>query len=432
MHTKYITLVLKILLLIPLVSQANPIQNDLNVISYHLTIEPKVNQGHITGSVIICFQINGTKESVVLNSGNLVIDNVVGNNVLGFKKTGNDLIINLSKREQKENEITIDYHGSPKRGIFFDKEKGEVYTAYATSQWMICNDAPRDKALFNIDLVIPSDKSCVASGELLNKVRQNNKIRYSYQQNYETPAYTYGFVIGNYNKAKNEYKGVILNYYARNYSSNQLKVIFKETTSIISFLEQKSGIKYYQSVYTQVLIGTHYQEMSGYSILKAGYGNLVLKDSTETNLISHELSHQWWGNRITCENWNHFWLNEAMATFMSAAYNEQRFGMEKYQSDIDSYFKVYQNIEKRGKDKPLVFKGWSSPTRDDRNIVYFKGAYVLHLLRDEMGEEKFWKAIRFYSTKYFGKSVTTVNFQDALEKSSELNLQEFFNKWVYK
>ncbi|WP_299435016.1 M1 family aminopeptidase [uncultured Maribacter sp.] len=432
MYTKYITLIFKILLLIPLASQANPYQNDLNVISYHLTIEPEINQGYISGSVVICFQINETNESVVLNSGNLVIDNVIGNNVLDFKKTGNDLIINLSEREQKDNEITISYHGSPKRGIFFDKENGEAYTAYATNQWMICNDLPRDKALFNIDLVIPSDKSCVASGELRSKIRQNNKIRYSYQQNYETPAYTYGFAIGNYNKVKSEYKGVVLNYLAPNYSSNQLKVIFKETPSIISFFEQKSGIEYYQSVYSQILIGNHYQEMSGYSILKDGYGNLVLKDSTETNLISHELSHQWWGNRITCKNWNHFWLNEAIATFMSAAYNEHRFGKEKYESDIGSYFKVYQGLKKRGKDKPLVFNGWSNPTRDDRNIVYFKGAYVIHLLREEMGEEKFWNALRFYSTKYFGKTVTTLNFQLALEESSEMNLKDFFSKWVYK
>ena len=432
MHTKYITLILKVLFLLPIVAQSNTIDNDLDVTSYNLTIEPILDQGYINGTVIINFQINTKINSVVFNSGNLVIDTIVGANVLGFKKIGSDLIINLSKREKRENKIIINYHGNPKQGLLFDIENGEAYTLYATSQWMICNDSPSDKALFKLNLLIPVDKDCVASGELLNKVRQNNKILYSYQQDYESPTYTYGFVIGDFNKAEEKYQGVLLNYFARNYSTDQLKTIFKETPSIISFFEQKSGVEYYQSVYTQVLIGNHYQEMSGYSILKVRYGNLVLKDSTETNLISHELAHQWWGNRITCRNWNHFWLNEAMATFMSAAYNEHRFGKDKYRSDIDSYFKVYEGIEKRGNDRSLVFEDWLNPSKDDRNIVYFKGAYVIHLLREEMGDEAFWNAIRFYSTKYFGKSVKTVDFQQAFEESSGVELEGFFNKWIYR
>lgn len=296
---------------------------------------------------------------------------------------------------------------------------------------MICNDSPGDKALFNLHLLIPIDKSCIASGELVSKDYKNGKIQYCYQQDYESPSYTYGFVIGNFNKAEEKFNEVSLQNYSQNYSSDELMSIFMETPTMISFFEEKSGVKYYQSTYSQVLIGNHYQEMAGFSILKDSYGNLVLKDSTETNLISHELAHQWWGNRITCKSWNHFWLNEAMATFLSAAYNEFRFGKEKYKSDIGSYYQVYSALKKRGNDKPLVFEDWSNPSRDDRNIVYFKGAYVLHLLREEIGDEEFWKAIRFYSTKYFGKSVESVDFQLAVEESSGIGLDTFFNKWIY-
>ena len=103
-------------------------------------------------------------------------------------------------------------------------------------------------------------------------------------------------------------------------------------------------------------MGNHYQEMSGFAVLKNAYGNMVLADSTETNLIAHELAHQWWGNRVTCKNWKHFWLNEGLTTFMSAAYNEHCFGWKKYQQDIDAYFKVYKKIKARGKDKPSMPK----------------------------------------------------------------------------
>ena len=165
--------------------------------------------------------------------------------------------------------------------------------------------------------------------------------------------------------------------------------------------------------------------------MKDTYGELVLQDSTETNLISHELAHQWWGNQITCKNWNHFWLNEGMATFLSAAYNEYRFGKEVYLSNIESYYKVYERIKNRGNDRSLVFEDWDNPSKDDRNLVYFKGAYVIHLLKEKLGDEVFWKAIRFYSTTYWGKSVETGDFKKAFEESSGINLEDFFNEWVY-
>jgi aminopeptidase N len=218
--------------------------------------------------------------------------------------------------------------------------------------------------------------------------------------------------------------------YAEKYTETDLNTIFRETPQMLSFFEKVSGVKYEQSSYSQVLIGNHYQELSGFSVLKESYGSLVLKDSTETNLISHELAHQWWGNRITCGNWGHFWLNEALATFMSAAYNEHRFGKEKYEADIAAYYNVYDDIRRRGKDKPLVFENWLNPSKDDRNIVYFKGAYVLHLLRKEIGEKAFWEGIKVYSERYFDKAVTTKDFQQTFEEVSKKDLNEFFQKWV--
>ncbi len=431
MFTKNI-FVFSIALLLRTSAQASPNDFELDVTSYHLTIDPNIDTKYISGTVVIKFQIENDANSVAFNSGNLRIDKVTGDNVVGFENRDGSLIIKLSEREKKENELTIDYHGNPTNGLLFDSDRGQTFTVYSTSQWMICNDSPGDKALFYLDISIPSDKDCIASGELVSQVRKNNKIQYSFQQNYESPTYTYGFAIGNFNQAEEKSGEVLLRYYSQDYSSEQLMTIFKETPTMISFFEEKSGVKYDQPMYSQILIGDHYQEMSGYSTLKDTYGKLVLKDSTETHLISHELAHQWWGNRVTCKDWNHFWLNEAMATYLSAAYNEYRFGKKKYQSDIALYYKVYEAIKNRGNDKSLVFANWSNPSSDDRNLVYFKGAYVLHLLKEKIGDEIFWDAIRFYTAKYFGESVETADFQKAFEESSGVQLDDFFNEWIYK
>lgn len=411
--------------------KAGLLENELDVISYNLTIEPDFYKGSIEGMVMIKFQIDPIVNFITLKAGDLLIDKVTGESVIEFKKTGQTLIIDLSEREKNENEIIINYHGNPKTGLFFHSAPAYVYTVYSTSHWMVCNDLPSDKAILSLNIIAPKGKKCVASGELIEIQEKEEKTLFQWHQNYETPAYTYGFAIGNFNKTEEKSEAVLLEYFSENYSPEELSSIFKDTQNMLSFFEEKSGIEYYQTTYSQILIGDHYQEMSGFSVLKNIYGNMVLKDSTETNLISHELAHQWWGNRITCKRWSHFWLNEAFATYMSAAFNEYRFGKNKYLSDINAYLKVYEDIKKRDNDKPLVFRNWVNPSRDDRNLVYFKGAYVLHLLREEMGSESFWKGIKFYSQKYFGRSVETIDFQKAMEESSGENLQTFFDKWVY-
>ena len=79
----------------------------------------------------------------------------------------------------------------------------------------------------------------------------------------------------------------------------------------------------------------------------------------------------------------------------------------------------------------MVFPDWDNPSRDDRNIVYYKGAYVLHLLRDELGDDVFWAGIKAYSQEYFGKSVETKDFQKMMEEVAGRSLEDFFGEWVY-
>jgi len=84
-----------------------------------------------------------------------------------------------------------------------------------------------------------------------------------------------------------------------------------------------------------------------------------------------------------------------------------------------------------GGDRSLVFPDWDRPTSADRTLVYHKGAYVLHQLREKLGEDAFWDGIRDYTRTFFGKSVTTSDLQAAMEESSGTDLSPFFDEWVY-
>jgi aminopeptidase N len=88
-------------------------------------------------------------------------------------------------------------------------------------------------------------------------------------------------------------------------------------------------------------------------------------------------------------------------------------------------------VRARGNDRALVFPSWDRPTADDRTLVYQKGAYVLHELRELVGNDAFWAGIRRYTSEHFGSSVTTSDFQAAMEQASGMNLRAFFDRWVY-
>jgi len=88
-------------------------------------------------------------------------------------------------------------------------------------------------------------------------------------------------------------------------------------------------------------------------------------------------------------------------------------------------------VREAGGDRSLVFPEWNHPTANDRTIVYQKGAYVLHLLREQIGDDMFWAGIRRYTATHAGGSVTTDDFKRSMEESSGLNLSAFFDTWVY-
>ena len=405
-------------------------ENELDVLSYELTIEPNIQTQHIKGSILIQFEVAEGAKKIALDAAKLEIDEVSGTSVSSYYKIDSKLVIELSTQTQTQHEIIIHYHGNPKNGLIFNPDLNQAHTVYFTDQWMVCNNKPDDRATFSLNIILPKGMQSIASGKLLGLEEELDKVIHKWHQAYETPTYTYGFVIGSFTEATDQIGDVKLQYYSSELDENELKEVFTETSNILEFFEQKSGIEYVQDSYSQILIGQNYQEMSGFSVLAKSYSALVFKDSSEVHLTSHELAHQWWGNMITCENFGHFWLNEAFAVYMSSAFSEHKFGKEKYQADISIYKSIFDDLVERGKDRPLIFKKWK-PTRDNRNVVYYKGAYVLHLLREELGDEAFWKGIRSYSNSYFGKSVKTEDFKLAMEIATNSDLNDFFNKWVY-
>ena len=401
-----------------------------DVLHYSATIEPDIANKSVKGSVLI--RVLTTSNVVDFDCGDLTIDSVQENKQpLQFSVNDHKLHVTLPEGK-REREIDVNYHGSPKRGIRFFPDRQQVYTVFSTSQWMVCVDDPSDKATLDLQLILPDTLTPIANGQLVSERTLPNKNHLTaWRQRAPIPSYIIGFAAGPFQVVKQKQGNVELQYLATNYTNAEVQRIFRATPDMLEFFEDRAGVKYADKTYTQVLAaGGVEQEMSSFTALKESYGKDLLDNEQDLWLGAHEFAHQWWGNMVTCRDWTHFWLNEGIATFMAAAYLEHRFGRAAYLHEIDTYRTNYEKVRAAGKDKSLVFHDWLNPTREDRSLVYDKGAYVMHLLREEMGERAFWKGLQIFTRRHFGKSVVTSDFIAAMEEANGKSLHAFFAKWV--
>jgi aminopeptidase N len=407
----------------------------VDVVHYSVALQIDFERATLQGRVLVRFvAAPDTATLLLLDAGELEIEEVTdGLRSVEFAKQGSRLSIAVPAAPQADRFVEIRYHGAPTRGFKILAQSRQVSTAFATSQWMPCVDSPDERTTFDISLTVPRGHEAVANGRLLETRNAADGVAMRWSLDVPAPSYVLGFAAGPFREAVERAGGIELRYLGpQSFSAKQLRRIFADTRGMLEFFERVSGVPYPHRTYTQVLLENGSgQEMAGFSVMGTAYGERVLEDPRNVWLGAHELAHQWWGNGVTNESWNHFWLNEGIGTFMTAAYLEHRFGRDAYLEQIDAARLKYEALRDAGKDHSLVFDGWTSPTSDDRSTVYDKGAYVLHRLREDVGEAAFWAGLRRYTEANWGRSVSTRDLQEAMEEASGRDLAGFFARWVY-
>jgi aminopeptidase N len=161
------------------------------------------------------------------------------------------------------------------------------------------------------------------------------------------------------------------------------------------------------------------------------YENAITGKCDNENLIAHEIAHQWFGDAVTEADWNHIWLSEGFATYMTHIYTEFTYGRDRMiQGMINDRERIY-NYSQEHPFSPIV----DTTTTDLYALLnpnsYEKGSWVLHMLRHQTGEENFWNGIREYYEQFRNRNVMTEDFQKIMESVSGKNLSAFFKQWIY-
>ena len=373
---------------------------------------------------------------------NMVADSIkTGSGSLSFTHSSNLINITLDRTYALDESflLTVYYHGHPVEGGFqafaFDYHGSptvpiisSLSEPYFARTWWPCKDHPSDKAdSADINVTIPSNLIVASNGLLRSLTDNGNGTKtYKWHESYPITTYLISVAITNYTIFSDYYHYsptdsmevryfVYPEYYSQAVSGYAITVgaidFYSQTFGQYPFIREKYGMAHFPW-------GGGMEHQTCTSLLYYWYDPYV---------IVHELSHQWWGDYITCGDWHNIWLNEGFATYCEALYFEHMYGTSYYHT-----YMGYLESATRGGGTIWV-EDTTNVNQIFSNLEYEKAGWVLHMLRHVVGDSAFFRSLRaYYSDPRFAYGTAlTADFQGICDSVSGMDLNWFFQEWIY-
>ncbi len=380
-----------------------------------------------------------------------------GKDINYLKKTDvfgtNYFEIDLAKANERYFTVYVEYSGNPKiesgqmpwggvqvkdtiiynLGVgFYNKN------VYMGSFWFPCYDHPSDKAKYEIK--IRSNKVVAASGLLKSIVPITNEGKttidtvkeYTFEGNFPAATYMLGFAVADFEKLTFEDTKVPTEIYYTKANEASTKVGFKLLPKMVECFSNYYGDYPFERVGYVVTPTGSMEHQTMIALAKAA----ISQYDTVSYIVAHELAHSWFGGSITTLDFRDVWIKEAFATFSEALWVEYLFSndpiksKDAYQQKLKINLSMIKGSSLTNKNAPVYNYDRDSNTNYPR-IIYDKGAMIIHQIRQELGDELFFKAIKELNTQYKYSNITTDQFKKFLENYTNINLETFFNEWVY-
>jgi aminopeptidase N len=375
---------------------------------------------------------------------------------VSYTLSNEKLIINLDKQIKRGTifYLDINYSAKPLLGFHFihpneyykDKNlqgwtQGEMVES---RYWFPCIDDPQVKFPREVSVVVPEDFVVISNGkkeitsEASSGTMSNTKV-YRWLEENPDSVYLTSIVAGKFIETKEDYNhGIQLLYYVPYDRKHHAKLSFEGTSNMMQFFESYFNTNYPYNKYSQVTVEDfEYGGMENTSCTTLEEEILLdekayIDDYFTKTVVSHELSHQWFGDLVTCKDWSHIWLNEGFATYCEALYIEHSEGKNEFQYQLRRMARRYFTDACKNYRRPIVTKKYKYPDELFDSHSYQKGGCVLHMLRNLVGNAKFTEALSRYLQKYRTKNADTDELRTVFEEVAGKDLKNFFEQWLYK
>lgn len=368
-------------------------------------------------------------------------------------QAGEDLTLTIAYRTKWVNATDPNaIWGSTGKGIrFFEPSSTEptrrrqiwAMAGYeSAAYWFPCSDVPNDLRSNEITATVEKPFTVVANG-VLAKTSTNADGSRSFTWKMDKPMANYqtAFVVGEYAEILSKSGSTTLQSFIYPDEVQAARATTERLPDMMKFFQEATGVPYPRTSYTQAFVQELPWGMESVGV-SALTENMIDDYGTHADffylwdgLEAEALARQWFGGVVTCSDWSHIWLNRGFARYFDGLYCEHKNGREEYLLYNHSVFDLgtYLGDWKSGIRHPIVTKNYDNAANfTTDNYSYFRAALVLHLLRTQIGEDRWRRAVRHYLKTNVGKAVATEDFRRAIEESTGEALDWFFDQWLYK
>ncbi len=425
---------------------ATVIQNEFDVHFYELNMDFGTDVSTVEGMVDVHFTALSAINQIELDFQNIMtVDSVKMESAsLNYTHTNALITIDLDRTYSSEEngKIQVYYNGSttipnlPFGSFTYEGESAlwSLSQPYGGRIWWPSKDIPEDKAdSMDINFTVPLELIVASNGILADTTTHAETRTWHWESRYPISTYLVSIAAYPYKTYKkwfvhSDNDSMPIEFYVMpsNYEASlpmaeetvQIMEVFNELFGEYPFIKEKYG----HAEAFPFNSAMEHQTCSSYGLTPAING---VYPYAVGRAISHELAHQWWGDMITCKNFHHMWLNEGFATYSEALYFEAVNGTQAYHDNMATKVRLGSGTV------------YAQDSLSNGNIfsllVYDKGSWVLHMLRKIVGDDDFFEILKSYhqDIRYKYKTATTENFQEIAENISGLELDKFFQQWIY-
>ena len=422
-----------------------PYRPGVDVLNYDLTLELPERGNVVQGVALVSVQRTARVDTLVLDLVRLDVDSVhVDGKRVAVRRTANEIHVPLPSGSDGRFLVRVSYRGAVEDGLIIRTDPEGRWTGFGDNwpnrgrHWIPSVDHPSDKATVSWTVIAPSERTVVANGTFVERTAiPDGRVRTRWRESHPIPVYLMVLAAAplvEYSLGETACglasagRCVPQSVYTAPEQRAVLPGPFSAAGEIVRYFATLVGVFPYERL-AHLQSSTRFGGMENATAIF--YADALFRTGRMSEgLIAHETAHQWFGDAVTEREWPHVWLSEGFATYFAALWTRHARGDSAFRADMARIRTAILADNEAVPTRPVIDTAQTDLLALLNRNSYEKGGFVLHMLRAQVGDSAFFKALRRYYGQFRDGTALTEDLRRLMEESSGQRLDWFFDQWL--